>query len=839
MLSVQFGVSIFGVVITVTAFMAGLGIGSLIAIRWIHLFARPLAMFAIIESSIALYALLLPGILKTIDVWMDHAARQLSLTQWYGLQGGTAFCLLTIPACAMGAGFPLILKAAEQIPLSLGKLYGLNTLGATLGALFPLWSLPLMGWNNSLQVAAALGLAIGAAAWRFSRRFRPLPEVDAAPLRPPLHLLLFYAGVGAASLALEVGWVRLYGMVMLRTEYVLAVILATYLLGIALGSLLAPQSAKPWLLILPPLIAGGFTLASLWGLPTVSGWVERQEFQSLAKALWMQALILSLFTLPVTLTLGIWLPLLTQRFSNSNAGGAWLYGANALGAACGSLAAGFVGIPTMGTTATVATAGVALTIFGLSWSRPPRYIWLTLPVMGLWALPVWQMPPVHDLLPQTQGLSNDLYFHEDAVSLTHVIRRPDGQRLLLTDLQRMDASSDPSAVQIQADQARLALLLHPSPHAVLFLGLGTGISVIGSAPFPDLEREAVEISQGAIFAAHHWFSPINGNAMHETRIYRDDARHFLSATSRRYDVIIGDLFHPDLAGLSSLLSVQQFQRVRARLSDDGVFVQWLALNQFDTQSLDTVLRSFRRAFSNGRMFMDGMHLALVGTARESADAVAITQNLQRLPMSVREAATGDEGKWTWLGRYWGAIPDSIGPVQDEWAPFIEFRLPQARYAGELDLEKLLTGLIDRRPDTNAAMKSLGVAPVDHEAFERAYAASELIARAWVASLAGTDMESVRLTWLAYQANPHDRWIANGLADNMLRLLPQAVQHGLSERAALLRILRISPTDSETLRALWHLEQSMGNRQDAERYRSRLLALSPLDREAAAPEAHSR
>jgi len=824
--------------------MMGLGVGSLVGVHWTNRITCPLIIFAIIESSIALYALLLPEVLKTAGIWIDRMAPQLSLSQWYALQGGIAFCLLTIPACAMGAGFPLVLKAAERTAISLGKLYGFNTLGAALGALIPLWSLPLLGWTSSLQIIAVLGLTVGAGALALSRFFQT-GKLDSSPSttssRPLLRSIILYAGVGAASLILEIGWVRLYGMVMLRTEYVLAIILAVYLLGIALGSLLAPRPAKPWLFTLLPLVAGAFTLVSLWVLPTVSAWIESHQFRSLTGALWAQGLVLSAFTLPVTLTLGAWLPLLADQFSNSDSdtNGAWLYGANAIGAGFGAMAAGFVGIPMLGTTATVVIAGIALTLLGLSWSRPSRYIWLTLPIMGPCALPVWHLPPVHDLLPQTQAESQDIYFHEDAISLTHVIQQQNGQRLLLTDLQRMDASTDPSAVQIQADQARLPLLLHSAPHTVLFLGLGTGISTVGSLPFPNLERSAIEISQGAIFAANRWFSPVNGNAMLQTQIHRDDVRHFLSATNRRYDVIIGDLFHPDLAGLSSLLSIQQFQRARAHLSDDGVFVQWLALNQFDIQSLNAVLHSFQRIFPEGQIFMDGMHLALVGTKQKFAGAKAMTENLQRMPIPEQEAATGGEGKWTWLGRYWGPIPDSAGPFQDEWVPFIEFRLPQARYAGELDLEKLLIELLHRRPDIGAAMKSLDVAEADRSAFERVYAASELITRAWAASLSGNDTEAVRLTWLAYQANPRDRWIADGLADNMLQLLPQARQHGLNERAALLRILKIDPTHTETLRALWHLEQSMGNMQKAERYRLQLLAVSPLDREAAMPAMLSR
>ena len=43
---------------------------------------------------------------------------------------------------------------------------------------------------------------------------------------------------------LEIGWIRLYGMIMLRTEYVLGVILAVFLLGIALGSMLLAARAQ-------------------------------------------------------------------------------------------------------------------------------------------------------------------------------------------------------------------------------------------------------------------------------------------------------------------------------------------------------------------------------------------------------------------------------------------------------------------------------------------------------------------------------------------------------------------------------------------------------------------
>ena len=60
MLSLQFGVSIFAVVVTVAAFMAGLGAGSLYAARRISQIKRPLLLLAALEGGIALYAYCCP-----------------------------------------------------------------------------------------------------------------------------------------------------------------------------------------------------------------------------------------------------------------------------------------------------------------------------------------------------------------------------------------------------------------------------------------------------------------------------------------------------------------------------------------------------------------------------------------------------------------------------------------------------------------------------------------------------------------------------------------------------------------------------------------------------------
>ncbi|EQD72830.1 membrane protein [mine drainage metagenome] len=58
MVTLQFGLSVFGVVITVAAFMAGLGLGALALSG--YTFRRPLRLLAFLEVSVALFSALLP-----------------------------------------------------------------------------------------------------------------------------------------------------------------------------------------------------------------------------------------------------------------------------------------------------------------------------------------------------------------------------------------------------------------------------------------------------------------------------------------------------------------------------------------------------------------------------------------------------------------------------------------------------------------------------------------------------------------------------------------------------------------------------------------------------------
>jgi spermidine synthase len=315
---------------------------------------------------------------------------------------------------------------------------------------------------------------------------------------------------------------------------------------------------------------------------------------------------------------------------------------------------------------------------------------------------------------------------------------------------------------------------------------------------------------------------------------QDDARRFLRTSADSHDVIIGDVFHPDQVGRSALLSVQQFERARARLAPQGLFVQWLALNQFDLEALQLILRSFVRVFPDACLFMDGFRVALVGGMGALDPASRLEGILQR-PAEELESQSGGEGLWTWLGRYWGAVPaDDGGAVQDEWRPHIEFHLPQARYRNGLEFDRVLAWLLERRPAPEDAAAMLGVSATDREEMERAYIAADLALRAWLAGLQGDVARSNRLVRFAFEANPRDRWVGFSLADSMLAALEQMERegsgHGIDRAQALEAVLSVRPDHADTLRALWRMAREAGDEPRMRHYLERLAALAPFDKD---------
>jgi len=823
MLSLLFGTTILGIVVTVAAFMLGLGLGSLFGSRFKTNLKYTLVALAGIEFAVALYALFLPSMMQALQgLWLGIDDLQV----WQSWQIISAFCVLTLPALALGFAFPWMLRVGRIWHVSLASLYGFNTLGGACGALLPLLLLPALGWTLALQCVAGLGILLAIFLLLLSllssrdKDLTPLTKYQESPISLSFGLWA-YAGLGAGALILEIAWARAYGMILLRTEYVLAVILAVFLLGIGLGSLLAQRLSRTCLLQWMPAVVGLAALFGLYAFPILNDVLQGMQFDSLMTAMWVQGLSIAVCTLPVTLALGAWLPLLSQKGD-----GARWYAANSMGACIGAMLAGFVLIPWLGTAATWLMGAALVMVCGSYWIQKSRRLMclVMMAMYGLLAWPVISLPDAARLLKAEFPDAQDLYQYEDAISMTHVLQRDDGQRLLLADLQRMDASSDPTSVTVQKNQARLPLFLHGNPQSVLFLGLGTGITASGGLAWSDLSMDAVELSQGAVKAADEYFNKSNHRVFNHLHVHHDDARRFLMRSDKQFDVIVGDLFHPDMVGRGSLLSVEQFERAKAHLNDAGVFVQWLALNQFDVAALQVVLRSFAQSFPHNGLFIDGYRLALVGFKGEPQSARKLISG------APAEESWGGEGAWTWLGRYWGDVQSVLqgkmsGARQGEWTPVIEYSLPTMRYEKN-SLPQTLAWLLKQRVSLKSAMAVWQLENADDsQSLKRAWVSSTLLMRGQQASLHG-DNRAMRLQSLAYRANPKDRWAGFAVADAMFTSLQQGLPQGLSYAQALQKILDIRSDHEDALKAMMMLKRQQGDLNAAKIYQDRLQYISP-------------
>src|SRR5258708_24671867 len=177
-----------------------------------------------------------------------------------GVGFGLGALVLRIPATLMGGTLPVLTRAlmGEDRGLlkpSLGRLYGLNTLGAMTGtAIAGFFLIEVVGVRASLWATAAMNLAIGAAAIRLGRE-QSLPDSGPEPgeqqIQPASRdhlrtLALVLLGVTAfASLLNEIAWTRVLIMIVGGSTYAFTLILLVFLLGIGLGSIIVSRRSAP------------------------------------------------------------------------------------------------------------------------------------------------------------------------------------------------------------------------------------------------------------------------------------------------------------------------------------------------------------------------------------------------------------------------------------------------------------------------------------------------------------------------------------------------------------------------------------------------------------------
>lgn len=156
----SFGINIEAVTIVVTAFLAGLGIGSIAGGRISTRNGRALLLaFVLVEASIGIYGLISVRLFR----WTAEFAG--SLSAWE--TGALSFLFVLIPTFLMGITLPVLVSYAVRkhvnVGLSVGRLYFINTAGSSLASLMSAaFIMRDFGESRSVMLAALLNLSVAA-----------------------------------------------------------------------------------------------------------------------------------------------------------------------------------------------------------------------------------------------------------------------------------------------------------------------------------------------------------------------------------------------------------------------------------------------------------------------------------------------------------------------------------------------------------------------------------------------------------------------------------------------------------------------------------------------------
>jgi spermidine synthase len=732
LLALVFGVTVYAASTVLAGFMAGLAVGSFAAGRVATRLARPLAAFGVAEILVGLTALASPVVLDLLTtLWVAvHPTLPDSLVAITAIRFVCAFAVLILPTSLMGATLPLIVKSAvaqeRRIGARIGVLYAINTTGAIIGALAAgFYFISEVGVSRAFVIAAATNVVIGAVALAVSFALPPAEAgheslADKAGASAPAEpitagqrravLWTFFLS-GLLSLGLEIVWFRMLAVYLRPTAYAFTIMLAVVLGGIALGSALATPllcRRRAWLPVLTVIqLLIGLTAALSFNalarsqsiLDTFAG--RNPLLESVGLDAYLAPIVVSSVAamLPATLLLGLAFPMGLSLWAGDESSAETsrrvgiFYSLNVLGAILGSVVAGFVSLPTLGSRGSLLAASALAVVSSVMLAssqyraRPnfAGFIMLVGPAaFGMTALNTVNPFDVafarfhrgEELLWRKEGVQTTVAIHE---------RSADAMRVMYLDGMHQSNDSDATAF-VHHRIGALPVMLHQSPSTALVVGMGGGATPGAVARF-DVDVDVVELSQ-AVVEGSSYFTHINFDLLKRPNVnlHVDDGRHFLMMTRKKYDIVTADIILPRHAGAGALYSREYYELVRNALADGGLALQW---NGGETETeFKMLMRTFLSVFPHTTLWGDGS--LMLG----SLEPFELSQSA----FEARRQTPGFTDLFDWdihtMRHLYVAGPEALrafvgeGPILSDDKPVIEYFLSLPKNDRQPDLRSL-------------------------------------------------------------------------------------------------------------------------------------------------------
>ena len=658
-LTLVFGSTVFATSTVLTAFMAGLALGSYYFGRKIdETKMSPLKLYAILELGIGGFCIvwsLLLSILTAIYVLIY----QNITTEFYTLsiiRFILTFGILLIPSTLMGGTLPVLtrffVKRLEQLGTNIGILYALNTFGAVIGTVAAGFILiEALGITWSLRVAIIINICVAIVAWVLALQTHKIEEDEETeiahettdadePTEQPRQiqigtwniqektLVLGAIGIsGFCALAYEVLWTRILVFFLGSTTYAFATMLAAFLFGIALGSMIFSRWVDR---IRQPLIAFGivqlgiglFALLLMPAFESLYGITYALQSTFGGSRFWTFFSCFLVMSLP-TFLMGASFPLVTKIYTgNTRQLGRSIgnvYAVNTVGSILGAFCAGFILIPLLNIRPSIVLAIMLNTAIGsllvmTGWQtakvqntttvkHATQGIGIGVPILNIGfalilLLTLNQPLFLKSTIFKTQRPGDTVIDYKEEIDATVTTLKDEKNvyRLYVDANQAADASrwDSPSHRVI----AHLPLLLHPNPKRALVVGFGMGLTSY-SITQHGVQVDAIELSKGVISAAREHFAHVNENIF-DNRLFNysiNDGRNHILTTKKEYDMISTGIIHPLVSAGSSNIYTADFYHLCSKiLTADGVMCQWVPLHRLPEAHFKMIVRTFKHVF---------------------------------------------------------------------------------------------------------------------------------------------------------------------------------------------------------------------------------------------------
>ncbi len=577
-----YGINVEAVTVVVSAFMLGLGLGSLVGGYLSTLSIPLLAVFGAAELGTAAFGFISLRLFNHVALYTAGAN---TLTA-----GALAFALLLIPTMLMGSTLPVLVTYCVRVIPNMGRwtggLYYVNTLGSAAACIAAgVFTMRFLGESGCIYLAACINAAVGTAAlaYYFGTKPQLLTElIGSLPPRSesckllPFPLGIMVAGIGGViALAYEIIWYRVFAFATATNTKEFAYVLGMYLNGIAFGALIAERICRSnqdaaaqrrttgFLIVLGNLIA--FSIA-----PVASYVIAAVRIPNLAFILVsIGALLLgAIFPLICHLTV--------RPDANAGSGMSHLYFSNIIGSTIGSFVVGYVLMDFMSTpqvSLLLVTCGAVLGLIVLAWKDAGQTraagalaVISVVVVLGVWRL----FPGMYDRLVPGYAFTP---------KFEYVIENRSGVVGVLTDRTVIGGgaydgvfSTDPLHDRNGIFRAYALSALHPAPKDVLMIGLSSGSWAQVIVNHPSVERlTAIEINPGylSLIPRYPEVRSLLSNPKFGVEI--DDGRRWLRRhPGRKFDAIVMNTTYHWRANVTNLLSAEFLQLARQHLKPGGI-----------------------------------------------------------------------------------------------------------------------------------------------------------------------------------------------------------------------------------------------------------------------------